>query len=157
VLALLLFWLACGHVSRAQQPGGAPQLVSGVVRTPEGTPVPAATVRLVNTETKKVWLSWTDESGQFEFPQIPAGSYRVEASQLGFANSSLVVEIPVVPPGPIPIVLRVATLAELTAKPEATRAPRNPRPSGGAANPNAGSGGNEGANAGGGGRRQGGG
>ncbi len=157
MLALLLFWLACGHVSRAQQPGGAPQLVSGVVRTPEGTPVPAATVRLVNTETKKVWLSWTDESGQFEFPQIPAGSYRVEASQLGFANSSLVVEIPVVPPGPIPIVLRVATLAELTAKPEATRAPRNPRPSGGAANPNAGSGGNEGANAGGGGRRQGGG
>ncbi len=130
VLALFLFWLAAGNLNWAQQPASPPQSVSGVVRTPEGTPVPAATVHLVNTETNKAWLSWTDESGKFEFPQIPAGSYRVEASQLGFANASLVVEIPVVPPGPIPIVLRVATLAELTAKPEATRAPRNPRPSG---------------------------
>jgi hypothetical protein len=91
VLALLLFWLACGYLTGAQQPGGALQQVSGVVRTPEGTPVPAATVRLVNTETNKAWLSWTDESGKFEFPQIPAGSYRVEANQLGFANASLVV------------------------------------------------------------------
>ena len=152
MLALLLFWLACGYLTGAQQPGGALQQVSGVVRTPEGTPVPAATVRLVNTETNKAWLSWTDESGKFEFPQIPAGSYRVEANQLGFANASLVVEIPVMPPGPIPIVLRVATLAELTGKPEAARAPRNPRPSGDAANANAGADAN-----GGGGRRGGGG
>jgi len=157
VLALLLFWLGGGHWNGAQQPARPPQLVIGAVHTPEGTPVPAATVRLVNTETNKAWLSWTDESGKFEFPQIPAGSYRLEASQLGFANASLVVEIPVVPPGPIPIVLRVATLAELTAKPEATRAPRNPRASGGAANSNPGAGANADANAGGGGRRGGGG
>jgi hypothetical protein len=157
VLALLLFWLGGGHWNGAQQPARPPQLVIGAVHTPEGTPVPAATVRLVNTETKKAWLSWTDESGKFEFPQIPAGSYRLEASQLGFANASLVVEIPVVPPGPIPIVLRVATLVELTAKPEATRAPRNPRASGGAADSNAGAGANADANAGGGGRRGGGG
>ena len=150
MFALLLFWLASGHLIGAQQPAGPPQLVSGVVHTPEGTPVPAATVHLLNTETNKAWLSWTDESGKFEFPQIPAGSYRVEASQLGFANASLMVEIPVVPPGPIPIVLRVATLAELTAKPEATRAPRNPRSSGSAANSNAGAGGNADAKAGGG-------
>jgi hypothetical protein len=153
-LGLLLFWLACGHLAGAQQPAGAPQAVSGMVRTPEGTPVPAATVRLVNVQTNKTWLSWTDESGKFEFPQIPAGSYRVEANQLGFANVALVVEIPLVPPGPIPIVLRVATLAELTGKPEATRAPRNPRPSGDAANTNAGADANAGGGRRGGGRSQ---
>ena len=136
MLALLLFWLASGNLSLAQQPANPPQPVAGVVRTPEGTPVPAATVHLINTETNKTWLSWTDESGKFEFPQIPAGSYRIEASQLGFSNASLTVEVPVVPPGPIPIVLRVATLAELAAKPEATRPPRNSRPPGGATNPN---------------------
>src|SRR5580692_5784820 len=151
-LALLLFWLACGNLNFAQQPANSPQTVSGVVRTPEGTPVPAATVRLINTETNKTWLSWTDESGKFEFPQIPAGSYRVEANQLGFANASLVVKIPVVPPGPIPLVVRLATLAELTGKPEATRASRNPRPSADAANADAGASANAGANAGGGGR-----
>jgi trimeric autotransporter adhesin len=150
VLALLLFWLVCGHLAGAQQPAGAPATVSGMVRTPEGTPVPAATVRLVNAQTNKTWLSWTDESGRFEFPQIPAGSYRVEANQLGFANASLVVEIPLVPPGPIPIVLRVATLAELTGKPEATRAPRNPRASGDGGNTSAGAGANADASAGGG-------
>jgi trimeric autotransporter adhesin len=148
VLALLLFWLACGNLA------GAQQLVSGMVRTPEGTPVPAATVRLVNAESNKTWLSWTDESGKFEFPQIPAGSYRVEANQLGFANASLVVEIPLVPPGPIPIVLRVATLAELTGKPEATHASRNPRPPGDAANTNAGADANAGGGRRGGGRSQ---
>ena len=131
----MLFWLACGNLNFAQQAANSPQTVSGVVRTPEGTPVPAATVHLINTETNKTWLSWTDESGKFEFPQIPAGPYRVEASQLGFTNASLVVQVPVVPPGPVPIVLRVATLAELTSKPAATRPPRNPRPPSGAANP----------------------
>ena len=136
ILALLLFWLAGGNLNLAQQPANPPQPVAGVVRTPEGTPVPAATVHLTNTETNKTWLSWTDESGKFEFPQIPAGSYRVEASQLGFANASLVIQVPVVPPGPIPIVLRVATLAELSAKPEATRTPRTPRAPNGTANPN---------------------
>ena len=147
-LALLLFWLACGNLNFAQQPANSPQTVSGLVRTPEGTPVPAATVHLINTETNKTWLSWTDESGKFEFPQIPVGPYRVEASQLGFTNASLVVQVPVVPPGPIPIVLRVATLAELTSKPEAPRPPRNPRPPSGAANPgntNAGGPGRQGA------------
>jgi trimeric autotransporter adhesin len=137
LLVLLMFSLAAAHWSSAQQPAPAPQLVAGIVRTPEGTPIPAATVRLVNTETNKAWLSWTDESGKFEFPQVPAGPYRVEATQLGFANASLVVDVPVVPPGPVPIVLRVATVAELAAKPEATRPPRNPRTSGNGANPNA--------------------
>jgi hypothetical protein len=136
LLTLLLFWFASGNLNLAQQPVNSPQQVTGVVHTPEGTPVPAATVHLINTDTNKTWLSWTDESGKFEFPQIPNGPYRVEASQLGFTNASLVVQVPVVPPGPIPIVLRVATLAELAAKPEATHPPRNPRPPGGAANPN---------------------
>ncbi len=134
--ALLLFWLASGNLNLAQQPANLPQPVSGVVRTPEGTPVPTATVHLINTGTNKTRLSWTDESGKFEVPQIPASAYRVEASQLGFANASLVVQLPVVPPGPIPIVLRVATLAELAAKPEATHPPRSPRAPSGTSNPN---------------------
>jgi trimeric autotransporter adhesin len=72
---------------------------------------------LIDTVTNKVWLSWTDQSGKFEFPQIADGHYRIESSQLGFVQASLVVEVPIVPPGPIPVVLRVATLAELSATP----------------------------------------
>ena len=79
--------------------------------------MPGATVRLISTDTNKVWLSWTDESGKFEFPQVPAGHYRVEAAQLGFMQTALLVEVPVKTPNPIALVLRVATLAELSANP----------------------------------------
>jgi trimeric autotransporter adhesin len=87
---------------------------SGVVRTVEGAPIPGAAVRLTNVDTNQAWASWTDESGKFEFPALPTGRYRVEASQLGFTQDSVEVKLPIVPSGPIPIVLRVATLAELT-------------------------------------------
>jgi hypothetical protein len=117
VLAFFLLCLSAGSSSLAQESPAPSSGVGGVVRSAEGTPVPGATVRLIGTDTNKVWLSWTDESGKFEFPQIATGRYRVEASQLGFVQTSLVVEVPVVPPGPIPIVLRVATLAELSAAP----------------------------------------
>src|SRR5580704_15590240 len=116
ILALFLCCLPAVHLRAAQQPATPPAL-TGLVRTSEGTPVPGASVRLINNETTKVWLSWTDESGKFEFPQIGPGHYRMEANQLGFVQSSLTIEVPVVPPGPIPIVLRVATLTELSAAP----------------------------------------
>src|SRR6202021_2529730 len=127
--ASFLFWVCLAYPSLAQQPANSPAPVSGVIRTSEGTPVPGATVRLISTETNKIWLSWTDESGKFEFPQIAPGHYRVEATQLGFVQTSQLVEIPIVPPGPVPIILRVATLAELSGTPAA-----NPRRSAPGAN-----------------------
>src|SRR6202522_3998306 len=92
----------------------APSMVTGVVRTSEGSAVPGATVRLVSSESGKIWLSWTDESGKFQFPQIAAGHYHVEARQLGFVQASLEVQIPTAPTAPFAIVMRVATLAELS-------------------------------------------
>ena len=83
--------------------------------------MPGAMVRIVDTEKKKSWASWTDESGRFEFPALPPGRYHIEASQLGFVPSSLDVEVPIVPAGPIPMVLQVATLEQLTAPAENAR------------------------------------
>jgi hypothetical protein len=97
-------------------------VVTGIIRNPESNPVPGALVRITNTDTKKSWVSWTDESGKFEFPALPAGRYHIESSQLGFVPSSLDVELPVVPPGPIPMALNVATLAQLTPPPTSTSA-----------------------------------
>jgi hypothetical protein len=88
--------------------------VTGIVRSAEMTPIPGAMVRITNSESKKSWASWTDESGKFEFPALPQGRYHVEASQIGFVPFALDVELPLVPPGPIPMLLQVATLAELT-------------------------------------------
>jgi hypothetical protein len=93
--------------------------VAGAVKTTEGTPVPGATVKLSDSASGKSWQSWTDESGNFLFPQIPDGLYKIETSQIGFSPSSIEMKVPVVPASPIPVELRVATLAELAPKPEA--------------------------------------
>jgi trimeric autotransporter adhesin len=129
LILLIALCLLSAFPSSAQQNATTSANVTGIVRTSEGTAVPGATVRLIDIGTNKVWQSWTDESGKFEFPQVAAGQYRVEASQLGFVQASLVVQIPVVPPGPIPVVLRVATLAELSATP-GTPAPNKPSTAG---------------------------
>jgi trimeric autotransporter adhesin len=97
-------------------------IASGVVHTSDGSPVPGATLRLVNVDSKKAFVSWTDESGKFEFPALRAGRYTVEASQLGFVSASLDLELGAGPaPPPLQFVLRVATLAELSASPERSR------------------------------------
>jgi trimeric autotransporter adhesin len=101
-------------------------VAAGVVHTADGSPVPGAALRLVNTDNSKVFVSWTDESGKFEFPALPAGHYRVEASQLGFVSASLDLQLGGGPAPPtLQLVLRVSTLAELAAPPESS-APSRP-------------------------------
>jgi Carboxypeptidase regulatory-like domain len=130
-LPLTLVAVSCDRSALAQQaPGSDPRAgandsagasraatvanTTGRVRTTSGEPVPGATVRITNTDTHKVWLSWTDENGNFSFPGLPQGYYRIEVTQLGFKPSAINVKLPVVPNGPIPIELNVATLAELS-------------------------------------------
>ena len=148
------FLLCVAHVTLGQEvpsqappvPTGAaaaaatsasPQTVAnttGVVRSEEGVAIPGVAVRLTNTDTNKAWVTWTDESGKFQFPTLPAGNYRVEASQIGFAPASSTVVLPIFPSGPIPIVLHVATLAELEGQ---EGAPASAKPGSGATKGNA--------------------
>lgn len=147
VLPLTLVWMSCnrpalaqqapGSASGAQQPPSTAAAASpapivanttGHARTTNGEAVPGATVRITNTDTHKVWLSWTDENGNFSFPELPQGYYRIEVSQLGFKPSAINIKLPVVPSGPIPIELSVATLAELNRPQEsATNGPDRQR------------------------------
>jgi len=102
-------------------------LTTGQVQTQSGVGVAGATVRITNTDSHKVWLSWTDEGGKFSFPQLPAGYYHIEVSQLGFVPTADDIKLPVIPPGPIPVVMNVATLVQLSAAEQAATA-QNPSP-----------------------------
>ena len=97
----------------------ATAFAAGVVRTVDGSPIPGASLRLVNTDARKAFVSWTDESGKFQFSGLPPGHYTVEASQLGFQPATIEVQLsgegP--PPPPLQMTLRVATLAELSGQP----------------------------------------
>jgi hypothetical protein len=108
---------ATSQPQNSPAPENAPTgFAAGIVRTADGSPIPGASLKLVNTDTQKAYVSWTDESGKFQFAALPAGHYTVEASQLGFAPASLEIQLgdgP--PPPPLQLTLRVATLAELSA------------------------------------------
>jgi trimeric autotransporter adhesin len=141
IAALLVVVFAAAAAGQAQDPQSPPSspsqqskppslpdqavttIASGTVHTADGSPIPGASLRLVNTDTRKAFVSWTDESGKFQFAALPAGHYTVEASQLGFTPARLDVQLgggP--PPPPLQLTLRVATLAELN-NPSGTQRP----------------------------------
>ncbi|HXX44428.1 MAG TPA: carboxypeptidase regulatory-like domain-containing protein [Candidatus Acidoferrales bacterium] len=86
----------------------------GVVHTVDGSPIPGATLRLVNSDTQKAWITWTDLAGKFEFPAVPPGHYRATATQLGFEEATADAQLSSGSAKPIELTLRVATLAELS-------------------------------------------
>ncbi|MGC2418277.1 MAG: carboxypeptidase-like regulatory domain-containing protein, partial [Candidatus Acidiferrales bacterium] len=111
----------------AQAPAGLPPQgpidATGFVKTTDSSPVPGATLRLTNTDTRQIWVSWTDPTGKFEFPTLTPGHYTIEATQLGFAPASTEAQFSTPPPQPpaLQLILRVATLAELTAPAESNQ------------------------------------
>jgi Carboxypeptidase regulatory-like domain len=142
---LLASLLAIAAPVLAQQTSSAAQstppqeaaiTATGFVRTTDGSPVPGATLRLTNRDTKQTWVSWTDESGKFEFPALTPGHYTIEATQLGFVVSSIDAQFSAPPPQPPPLQLslHVATLAQLAAPAGSNQSGsgRGQRPNGGA-------------------------
>jgi hypothetical protein len=107
---------------------------SGYVRTSGQIGIPGASVRITNTDTGKSWATWTDAQGKFSLPALPLGHYHIEASQLGFAQSSNDISISAYNEKPSLITLNVATLAQLNA-PEAAPAARGAASGTPAANP----------------------
>lgn len=58
--------------------------VFGEVRDPAGAPVSEAEVKLYNDD---YWeMVYTDQTGQFGFPSVPAGQYEIQASPPWYAN-----------------------------------------------------------------------
>ena len=113
-LAFLAIPLAAQDISPPAGPVNDQQL-KGAIRTSGGVAIPGATLRLIETSSGNTWITWSDESGRFEFPALPADHFRVEISQLGFVSSSKEIDIT---EGVSPTVewkLDVATLAEIEA------------------------------------------
>ena len=60
--------------------------VSGVVADPSGSPVPAAQVRMTETEKQLMRSTVTDAQGRYTLPNLPVGPYRLEVSAPGFKS-----------------------------------------------------------------------
>ncbi len=59
--------------------------VHGMVTDPTGAVIPGATVRLVNSLSEFERVTTTDAAGQFNIPNVPFHTYRLDVSAPGFA------------------------------------------------------------------------
>jgi hypothetical protein len=58
--------------------------LSGTVLDPIGAVMPAAKIKLINTEAKETWETITNDDGRFEFTPVTAGNYSLTIESSGF-------------------------------------------------------------------------
>ena len=63
--------------------------ISGSVTDPSGASVPAATVKIINTDTQNSRTVETDENGVYGVTNLPVGPYTLEAGGKGFQTRQL--------------------------------------------------------------------
>jgi trimeric autotransporter adhesin len=123
LLSAPTLWLAafCASVVAQDLPDNpdagaiADSQMLGVVHTAAGVPIPGSTIRITEAASGKAWITWTDEDGQFKFPALPAGHYRVEISQLGFAPATQEADLSSSAAPALDVKLDVGTLSAITA------------------------------------------
>jgi len=89
--------------------------LSGTTKSADGTPIPGATLRIIQPETGQTYVTWSDEKGNFDLRSIPVGHYRIEASQLGFQDVKQEFDLTVEKPTVVPVTMKIATLEAINA------------------------------------------
>jgi HSP20 family molecular chaperone IbpA len=95
VRASRLQWLACGLAALACVVVSAPSAsaqaargsILGNVADTSGATVPGATIVITETRTNLAQNAVSNESGNYTFPNVPSGRYRVEAELAGFKKA----------------------------------------------------------------------
>jgi hypothetical protein len=82
--SVVLLWLVCGPFAVAQL---FPGRITGVVRDAQGAAVAGATVKLSNPATGQDRTIVSDANGEFNFPQLPVGSFRLTVTKDGFRTT----------------------------------------------------------------------
>jgi hypothetical protein len=94
-MASRLQWLACGLLVfagvaasvtpvHAQAARGS---ILGNIADTSGAAVPGATITITETQTNIAQVSVSNESGNYTFPNVSNGVYRVEAELAGFKKA----------------------------------------------------------------------
>jgi len=87
VLCLVCSCLAIAGLLFVSLPAFGQEVTAAIVGTvtdPSGAPINGATVTAFDTEHGTVWTAKTNESGAYNFPRVPVGTYRLEIVAQGF-------------------------------------------------------------------------
>jgi hypothetical protein len=80
VLLVSIFWIG-GRPASAQTTAGS---IVGSLTDPTGAVLPNAQVTLTNIQTDDTRLATTNQSGFYQFVNVPPGSYRISVQKQGF-------------------------------------------------------------------------
>lgn len=105
----LLFVLGCSVLVWSQT--GLTSL-RGTVTDPSGASLPGAEVTLENSATGFRSTHSTDQTGGYDFPQIPPGKYTITAAKAGFGKQAKAAELLVSQPATINFALSVQAMRE---------------------------------------------
>jgi len=84
ILFIAAVFVAIPCQTFAQQTSGG---IVGTVTDPSGAVVPRATVTATNTDQGTTWTTQTNKVGNYNFPRLPAGDYKVKVQAKGFATA----------------------------------------------------------------------
>ena len=83
--------LSCGVLALALAGTASAQFetasVLGYVRDSSGAPIPHSAVTLINTATGQRVTAQSDAQGEYNFPDVHVGEYRIDAMATGFSES----------------------------------------------------------------------
>src|SRR5215472_13639301 len=83
----LVVFLLCAALAFPQ--GSSTATLGGSITDPTGAAVPGADVTLINTATGAALKTTSSERGEFAFPQIAGGQYRVTITKTGFRSATV--------------------------------------------------------------------
>ncbi len=86
LLTLLCFFLACAPHLHAQQTLGG---ITGTVTDASGGVVPAATVTIVGDQTKLTRTQQSNDTGRYDFVNLPIGNYTITVTRAGFQTLNI--------------------------------------------------------------------
>jgi hypothetical protein len=118
-MASSIFVLAlCGSFASAQF---FPGRITGTVRDGQGAAVPGATIKLSNPATGQERTLASDQNGEFNFPELPLGTFQLTVSKEGFRTT--VINDIVTSQGQVNNVNPVLAVGTVTSQIEVTSAP----------------------------------
>src|SRR6266567_7703073 len=123
---LILFFITSAALAFLLSPPAQGQeagTLTGVVEDPSGAPIPGAHVKLTQKATAEVFKTVSDETGHFEFRNLPEGKYVLSAQAQGVEPIEMVVTMGAHPAAPMRIRMEIAELRQeltVTARPLAS-------------------------------------
>jgi len=104
----LPFVILCASLCFAQFSGS----IQGVVQDPSNAGVAKARVDLVNVGTNALRTTTTDDAGNYTFPSVAPGAYKIAAEASGFRKSEVNVTLLTEQNLNVPVTLKVGSTTE---------------------------------------------